>query len=169
MVHELPVTATDIWYYFICKRECWLMMHKIVPDQEDENVEIGRFLHDYKYGKGIKEVTTENIKMDRIRKIGGKIVVQEIKKSSRFYESSRYQLLYYLLTLKQMGIHAVGELKFTEERKSEQVELTEQDEQVLHQAIEDIQNLSRMPVPPAPKKIRFCRQCAYREYCWAEE
>lgn len=164
----LPVGGTDIWYYFICKREAWLNMHQIVPDEEDENVEIGRFIHEYRYGREKKEVAIGSIKMDRLKREKGELVVREIKKSSKFLTSSRYQLMYYLYTLKKMGIEARGELLFPEEKRKEHVELTEEGITELEAAIKDIQALSQNPIPPAPKKIGFCRKCAYREFCWAE-
>jgi CRISPR-associated exonuclease Cas4 len=168
MSYEMPVTGTDIWYYFICKRESWLMSHRIAPDEDDENIEIGRFIHEYRYGREKKEVSVETIKMDRIKKEKGQLVVQEIKKSSRFKESARYQLLYYLDTLRQMGIEAKGELLFPEERNKEDVEWTYEAKAELDQAVANIRNIARLSVPPSPEKINFCKKCAYREYCWAE-
>lgn len=167
-MYEMHVTGTDIWYYFICKRECWLMIHRIAPDEEDDNLEIGRFIHEYRYGRGRKELEADHIKMDRIRKVNGELVVQEIKKSSKFRTSARYQLLYYLYTLNQMGIKARGELSFPEERANEEVRLTPAAIKELEDAIADIRTIARQPVPPSPKKIHFCNKCAYREYCWAE-
>ncbi|MBO8165040.1 MAG: CRISPR-associated protein Cas4 [Brevibacillus sp.] len=169
MTVELPVTGTDIWYYFICKRECWLMIHRIAPDEEDENLEIGRFIHEYRLGRQKKELSVDSVQLDRIKKVGDHLIVQEIKKSSRFLESSRYQLLYYLQTLKKMGIEAKGELVFPEERKKESVILTPEEERVLDRAVAEIRHIARQPVPPPPKKINYCRKCAYRDYCWAGE
>lgn len=169
MGYEMPVTGTDIWYYFICKRESWLMSHKITPDEEDENIEIGRFIHEYRYKREKQETAIDTIKLDRIKKVNGKLVVQEIKKSSRFETSARYQLLYYLDTLKQMGIEATGELLFPEERKKEMVEWTPEEKSVLDQAVEEIRKIAKMPVPPKPYKIKFCGKCAYKEFCWAGE
>lgn len=113
----MPVTGTLIWYYFICKRETWLMIHQIAPDEEDENLEIGRFIHEYRYQRDKKEIEVDSIKIDKLKKRGGQTIIQEVKKSSKFLESSRNQLLYYLYTLKQMGIEAKGELLFPEEKK----------------------------------------------------
>lgn len=163
-----PVTGTDIWFYFICRREVWLNMHQIAPDQEDENVEIGRFIHEYRYGREKKEVAIDSIKIDRLKRESGGLVVKEVKKSSKFLTSARFQLLYYLYTLKQMGIEARGELLFPEERKKEPVELNAESVEKLEQAIADIRKIAKAPVPPPPRKIPFCRRCAYREYCWAE-
>lgn len=167
--HEMPVTGTDIWYYFICKRELWLMAHEITPDEEDENLEIGRFVHEYRYGRQKKEISIGSIKLDQMQHKNGVLIVQEVKKSSRFIESARYQLLYYLDTLRQMGIEAQGELLFPEERKKEEVKWTPEAKRKLDEAVENIHRIARLPVPPPPQKITFCRKCAYREYCWAEE
>ncbi len=166
---EWYVRGTDIWYYFICKREAWLMMHEIAPDQEDENIEIGRFIHEYSYQRERKELEAGQIKIDRYQRKKGQVIIQEIKKSSKYLESAKYQLLFYLYNLKKMGIDAVGELQFPEERRKEKVVLTEAKIRELEAIIEELRKLSKLPVPPAPKKIGFCRKCAYREYCWAEE
>ena len=168
MPYEMPVTGTDIWYYFICKRQVWLMMRNIEPDSEDENVEIGRFIHEYTIKRTKREIEIENIKLDRLKKEKGEYVVEEIKKSSKFKESSKYQLLYYLENLRQMGIKARGELVFPKEKRRETVEWTEENKEALDKAVEDIRKIAKQPVPPAPKKINFCKKCAYREYCWAE-
>ncbi|MGC8937341.1 MAG: Dna2/Cas4 domain-containing protein, partial [Candidatus Methanomethylicaceae archaeon] len=29
-----PITGTLVWYFFICKREVWLMGHEITPDED---------------------------------------------------------------------------------------------------------------------------------------
>ena len=165
----MPITGTDIWYYYICKREVWLMKHQIAPDQEDESLDIGRLISETYYQRNRKEISIGNIVVDRVRQEDGQLVIGEVKKSSRYMKSAKMQLLYYLDTLRQMGIEAKGELLFPEERKKETVEWTEEEKQELERAMEDIRRIALMPVPPAPEKIHFCGKCAYREYCWAEE
>lgn len=169
MDSQFPITGTHIWYYFICKRELWLMMHNIVPDQEDENIDIGRFLHEYYSKRGKEEVDIGSGRIDRLKKVGNELIVQEIKKTSKFKESSYFQLLFYLDQLEKMGIQAKGELLFSEEKTKEAVVLTEENRKQLYQAISEIQKVAKLSVPPPPKKIKFCRSCAYREYCWAGE
>lgn len=169
MNQDVYVTGTHIWYYFICKREVWLMIHQIAADQEDDNLEIGRFLSEITYQRNKKEVLIGNIKVDRIRRDGEQLVIGEVKKSSKYIESARFQLLFYLDTLKKMDIHAKGELLFPEEKGREIVEWTSESKAELDKAVEDIKRISSLPIPPAPKKVSFCKNCAYREYCWAEE
>lgn len=164
----MDVTGTHIWYYFICKREVWLLIHNIAADQDDENMDIGRFIDEHTYQRNKKEVLIGNIKVDRVRKEGEKLIIGEVKKSSRYMESARYQLLYYLQTLRKMGVEAHGELLFPEERKKETVYLSAESDKQLNEAVKDISKIARQPTPPTPKKNNFCRKCAYREYCWAE-
>ncbi|WP_027726495.1 CRISPR-associated protein Cas4 [Tuberibacillus calidus] len=168
MSFSMDVTGTHIWYFFICRRELWLIIHQIAADQDDENLDIGRFISENRYQKDKKEMVIGNIKVDRVRKQGQQLIIGEVKKSSRFKESARYQLLFYLDTLKEMGIEAKGELLFPEERRREVVEWTPEAKEKLDEAIQEIRRIARQPVPPPPKKINFCRKCAYREYCWAE-
>lgn len=168
MDSKIIVTGTDIWYYFICKREAWLNIHKISPDQEDENIEIGRFIHEYRYGRNKKEIAVDAIRLDRVTRKDGTWVIMEIKKSSKFIQSSKFQLLFYLYILEEKGIVAKGELLFPEEKRKEYVELTEENRAEIENAILDIQELAKLSIPPEPVKIGFCRNCAYNEYCWAE-
>lgn len=167
--YQMPVTGTHIWYYYICKREVWLMIHQIAADQDDEHLDLGRFINERTYLRNKKEFSIGHIVVDRLRQENGELIIGEVKKSSRFIESARYQLLYYLDTLRQMGIEAKGELLFPEERKKEQIAWTPEAKQKLDEAVADIRRIARLPVPPPPRKISFCRKCAYREYCWAEE
>ena len=88
---EIKITGTLIWYYFICKREVWLMARKITADQSNELLDIGRFIHENSYSRKCKEVEFENMKFDVIENKNGTVIVEEIKKSSRFIESSRMQ------------------------------------------------------------------------------
>lgn len=169
MYNEIPITGTDIWYYFICQREVWLNIHRISPDQDDENLEIGRFIHEYRYGREKKEISIDSIRLDSIKKQGDTWIVSEVKKSSKYLTSSRYQLLYYLYTLEQKGIRAKGELRFPEEKGKEKLELTDKSRLELEEAIKNIKRISNFSIPPKPKKIKFCYNCAYNEYCWAED
>ena len=164
---DLHVTATLIWYYFICQREVWLMGRQIAPDQDNSNVEIGRFIQDRSYQREKKEINLGHLKLDVIKREGGELVIGEVKKSSRFEESARMQLAYYLKDLKQKGVTARGELRFPEEKRKETVVLDEETEAELDRVERDILRIIYLDLPPGPKKIHWCRNCAYAEFCWA--
>ncbi|SHJ62577.1 CRISPR-associated protein Cas4 [Propionispora hippei] len=167
-VLEFDVTGTHIWYYYCCQREVWLMLHQVNADQDDANMDLGRFLHEMTYARDrSKEITLGNIRLDIVRQEDDGMVVGEVKKSSKYLTSARMQLAFYLLELKERGIAARGELLFPKERKREVVELTAELEQELATATAAIRSLAAEPRPPQAKKIALCRNCAYKEFCWA--
>lgn len=168
LIDEITVTGTDVWYYFVCQRRTWLSIRKIFPDEEDENMEIGRFIHEFRYGRNKKEIKIGPVRLDSIKRQDGSWVVMEVKKSSKYFNSSYYQLLYYLYILEQKGITAKGELLFPEERKKEVVELTKESRIRLEETIEKIKELAQRDTPLKLRKISACNNCAYNEYCWSE-
>lgn len=161
------ITGTLIWYYNICKREVWLMAHEINPFEDDPFLEIGRILGEESYSREKKEIDAGNIKIDMIRKQDGTVVVAEIKKSSKFENAAKMQLLYYLYKLKEEGVNLKGELLIPTEKKRIPVELTEKYEEKLEEDFKEIQKILSMEKPPPLIKIHFCRPCAYKEFCWA--
>ncbi|MEG6615206.1 CRISPR-associated protein Cas4 [Peptococcaceae bacterium 1198_IL3148] len=164
---EVKVGGTLIWYYYVCKREVWLMAHQITPDQDDTNVVLGRFFAEQSYNRNKKEVAFGHMKFDIVKKGKDGLVVGEVKKSSKFRESARMQLAYYLLELHINGIKAKGELLFPREKRKEIIELNEDLIIKLKNAEKEILQIIHSPVPPDAKKINFCNKCAYAELCWA--
>lgn len=166
-MEEVKVTGTFIWYYYICKREVWLISHGIVADQDNENMEIGRYIHENSYNRIKKEIEVSNLRFDILDKEDGKIVIGEIKKSSKFKESAKMQLAYYLLELKKSGIEAKGVIMFPTEKKRETVELTSKLLEKLKKDESKILEIIYSDKPIEPKKIVFCNKCAYNEFCWS--
>ena len=164
----IHVTGTLIWYYFVCQRQVWLMAHQVNPDEDDPNMDLGRFIHQTSYTREHKkEILIGHVKLDIVRFDNGVPVVAEVKKSSKYLRSSRMQLAFYLLELKRRGIQAQGELRIPKETKVEIIQLTDDVEVELVQAEQAIQALSMAIIPPAPKKIGLCAPCAYQELCWS--
>lgn len=163
----LQINGTLIWYYYICKREVWLISHAIEADQGNELLEIGRIIHESTYKRSRKEISIGNIKVDMIGKQGEKIVIGEIKKTSRFTDSARMQLAFYLLELENRGIEAIGYLNFPKEKKKLKIELDKETRRELEEAEEGIREIYSLKKPPVPVKNKYCRKCAYQEFCWA--
>jgi len=164
---EVSVTGTLIWYYFICKREVWLMSRQLTPDQDDTNVALGRFLHEESYSRNVKEISLGNIVIDVIKKDNGQLIVGEVKKTSKYKESAKMQLLFYLKQLKDLGITATGYLMFPKEKTKIEVELTQEDEEKLDKVVKDILYIIYLDKPPKVEKNAFCKNCAYNEICYA--
>lgn len=167
MDYDFQVTGTLIWYYYICKRQVWLMAHSLTPDQDNENILLGRVIGEYSYPRDKKEVDLGNVKIDLVRSEKGQLVIGEVKKSSRFITSATKQLQYYLLQIEKMGITARGELFIPEERQRFEVVLDEEARLKLQKAQEDIIEIINQALPPPAQKIQLCRPCAYAEFCWA--
>lgn len=164
---KTKVNGTLMWYYKICKREVWLMSRNIAPDQRDTNIDIGRFLHEISYGRNKKEIEFGNVKFDVLLNTGDQLVIGETKKTSKFQEASKMQLLYYLRELKKANINAKGVLLYPEERKRVEVELDSENTLLLEKAEEQIVTIMSNEIPPLVKKNKYCRSCGYREYCYA--
>lgn len=164
---EFKVSGTYIWYYCICKREVWLLAHGMEADQQDDNMQIGNVIHETTYKRESKEIQFKNSKFDIISKDNEKLVIGEIKKSSKYIESAKMQLLFYLKELEENAILAEGVLMFPEEKKREKVILDSANKDKLNNVIADIEKIVSNENPPLPVKIHYCKKCAYAEFCWA--
>ena len=164
---EVTVGGTLIWYYYICPREVWLISHQIQADQDDSNIMLGRFIDEMSYSREKKQLAIGGSKIDVFHMDNGELVIGEVKKSSKYRESARMQLAFYLSELEEKGIRATGELRFPQEKLREEVLLDEAMRAKLAQTSQDILRIVYLATPPAPKKISFCRNCAYAEFCWS--
>jgi len=163
---KFTINGTLIWYYYICKREVWLIGHGIEPEQENDYIALGRHIHEIFYQRRKKELTIDNtIKIDILP---GRKVIGEIKKSTRYLESARMQVAFYLYYMKkEKDVKMEGLLLVPEERRRIKVLLTPEVEKELERAIDDIERILCMERPPPAVKIPYCRKCAYRDMCWA--
>lgn len=166
-LNDVNVNGTLVWYYTICKREVWLMSHGISPNQDDSNIDIGRFIHEDSYARDKKEISIGNVKFDILSEKDGYMMIGEVKKSSKYIESAKMQLAYYLLELKRNGIDGIGVLMFPKEKKREEVILTNELIEELESVEKQILEICYESTPQEPKKINFCKNCAYAEFCWS--
>jgi len=165
--NDLHVTGTLVWYYYICKREVWLMARHLVPDEDNPNIDLGRFIGEHTYRRDKKEITVDHIKLDILRKEKGQLVVGEVKKSSKYEKSATMQLAFYLMELREKGVDAVGELLFPKEKKKTRVEINDELIVQIENAKKEILKIAYQETPPLPQKINYCRNCAYAELCWS--
>ncbi|HHV61464.1 MAG TPA: CRISPR-associated protein Cas4 [Firmicutes bacterium] len=164
---DTHVTGTLVWYYYICRRQVWLISHNITPDENEDNVVLGRYIHEESYNRERKELLFHGGKADIIGTKSGQLVVAEVKKSSKAKESARMQLAFYLYELSTLGIEARGELRFPEERRRESVILDDRLRGEVERAKGEILKLIYEPYAPEPEKIHWCKNCAYQEFCWS--
>jgi len=173
--HYIPsstsVTGVKVSYYFICRTKLWLFSHHIQLEQENQDVQIGKELHETHYSRDKKDITIdETISVDFIEKSksGDKIVLHEIKKSNKIAEAHQWQMLYYLFYFKEKGIDAEGELNYPLINKKEQIVLTEEKEKRMKEIIDDILKIVEGKLP-SPQKKQICPKCAYFEFCFGDD
>lgn len=163
---KTKVTGTLMNYYFHCKRQCYLFGNRMNLEDNSEEVEIGRALHEERDSSDNTEIAIENVRLDKLTKE----YLTEVKKSDADVEASRWQLLLYLKILKEKGIIRKGKLEFIEKNKSahkvEIVELTPELEERLKGYEEEIEQLLAGDKIPEVLNAGKCKKCAYYEYCY---
>jgi len=153
--------------YLVCSREAWFEFHSLASDQDHPLLSLGRFVHEDSYSREKKEIFVDrSLKIDILRDQ----LVAEVKKSSRHQEAARMQLAYYLYYLKhKKGVECKGVLLFPKERKTEEVVLTAELENKIEDLLEEIKEVVTRDKPPPRVKIRYCKTCAFYEFCFGDE
>ena len=156
-----------IWYWHICHRQVWLMARGVEPNPQDEYLTLGRLIDQNSYTRERHQVAFGDSKFDFMQSGEEGLVICEVKKSSRAEASARMQLAHYLYDLQKAGIVAKGMLMFPTEKKRVEVNLTEELKAELDAVYVAINELVEQPVPPSAVECRYCKKCAYAEYCWS--
>ena len=153
--------------YFICKRKFWLYARQCNPDPDTDLLLLGRMLSEDAYPREKKEVLLEGMKIDLIRREERQVVVGEVKRSSKGLKAALMQVAFYLKSLRDKGLDAVGEIVIPKERKRMQVALTEDLEKELLEAMKTMEVIANDERPPPLVKTPFCRKCAFLEFCFS--
>jgi CRISPR-associated exonuclease Cas4 len=164
---DQPITGVLFQSYGICHRQVWLMARKIIPDQDNQYIEIGRLLDDNAYKREKKKIMLQNMEIDIVKKKEGEVLIGEVKKSSKALESAKLQLGFYLWELKKSGVLAKGVLMFPKEKKRVPFVLTPEMEIELEKIYADIELIIQQNQPPEAVRIKYCGKCAYEEFCWS--
>jgi len=130
----------------------------------NEDISIGKLIHEKSYKRENKEVNFDNMAFDFVKKKDG-ISIFEIKKSSKLTEPAKYQLIYYLYNMKKSGIDAKGYLVYPEERKREKIDLNVELEKEMDNIIEEIKKIILLKKPPKVIKKPYCKRCSFYELC----
>ncbi|MBC7333387.1 MAG: Dna2/Cas4 domain-containing protein, partial [Actinobacteria bacterium] len=65
------------------------------------------------------------------------------------------------------GVQATGELLFPRERKKVKIELDSRLKREIVRVIKEATNIISLENPPRPRRIKYCKNCAYFEFCWS--
>ena len=147
----------QIYYYFVCKRKLWYFSNELSMEDGNENVQMGKILDETSYKRANKHIMIDNtINIDFIAEHG---MLHEVKKSRKIEDAGIWHL-------KSRGVDGLrGRIDYPLLRQSVDIELTEADEDVLKNAIQEIKSIVQSPLPPAKTQNKICKSCAYYEFC----
>jgi CRISPR-associated exonuclease Cas4 len=167
---EMIYAGTQIAYYVICPTKLWLFYHYTTMEQESDLVSLGSLLQESSFGRMNKNlIVDQKIAIDFIRR-GDKLIIHEIKKSSKLENAHIAQLVYYLyyLKYKKMIENVEGIINYPIKRRILKVVLTEEKEREIKEILNKIREIISLPRPPKPEKKKYCIKCAYFEFCFSE-
>ena len=164
---SMRMTGYMIQAFLICHRQAWLLSRAVTQDQENDYLALGRLIDQNSYARERHQVAFGDDKFDFMQSDVEGVVICEVKKSSRAEASARMQLAHYLYDLRKAGISAKGLLMFPTEKKRVEVELTDDLMTELDVVYASIRKLTETSTPPPAETCKYCRKCAYAEYCWS--
>lgn len=164
-VAELPTfTDTEVGYYFICPKKLWWFAHGMEMEHVHDRVKLGKLVHEESYARRRKELDIDGKIVLDWREDG---IIHEVKLTDSMEEAHEMQLLYYLYYLKQKGVEGLrGEIDYPRLRQTKKVELTEERERQIEQALEEMKSIVNSPQAPKVEWMKICRSCSYAELCW---
>ncbi|MEM3806817.1 MAG: CRISPR-associated protein Cas4 [Thermoproteota archaeon] len=167
LLQNLRITGIKINYLFVCERKLWLFDRGIGMEETSEKVFLGKLLDEFSYPKEKKK----KILIDNLICIDilNEEEIREVKYSDKLEEPNKMQILYYLYYLKKLGIRKKGILNYPKQKKREIVELTPEKEKLIEDAIKKIEEVVGRETPPPVEKKRYCKKCAYYEFCFIGE
>lgn len=161
---DLKLQGIKINYLFVCERKLWLFDKGITMEHTSDKVLQAKIVHQYSYYKEEKkELLIDDIIMIDILDDD---TIREVKYSSKMQKADLLQLYYYLYYLKQKGIIKKGIINYPKERKKEYVELDEEAENQVKEAIMKVKQIINLDSPPKAEKTNKCKKCSYYEFCW---
>jgi len=161
------ISGLHIQYYFICHRKLWLYSKNLGLEAEHEKVIDGGLLHEraYKNAERKELMVDQTFKVDVI----DGDYVREVKLSNKMSKADKYQLLFYLYQLKKRGLIKKGLVSYTNEKRTEEIILTEEDEKELDRIEQEIEKILQQSKVPQLVNKPYCRKCAYYDFCYATE
>lgn len=163
---EYKISGSLIQAYMVCPRQAWLMSRQITGDQYNEFLAIGRLISEESYKREKKEILIEGGKIDFVHNKDGSFILVEVKKSEKFLDAAKMQLLYYLIQLNKKGYKVKGEVRIPKSKKIISVELNNETRQKLGDLSKEIDKLIEQKNPPDVKFTPKCKNCSYFEFCW---
>ena len=158
------ITGVMVQYFVTCKRELWFYIHQINMNYNNDDISIGKALHENSYKRENKEICVDNMVFD-FMKSGDDLVIFEIKKSSKLTIGAKYQLYFYLYSLRLIEPNVKGVLLYPKERKREEIELDNEIIDEMDNILEGILEIANLKTPPIAENKPYCKGCSFYELC----
>ena len=162
----MQLTGTHINYYFICHRKLWLFANGIQMEHTSELVSEGNLIHENSYpqrSEKYEEIQIEGIRIDYYDPKNK--IIHEIKKSNKKEKAHEWQLKYYIYMFEKQGIEEVsGILEYPKLRKTEQVNLSENDKLQIKEMLIDITKIINSSVCHSIPEKAPCSKCSYYDF-----
>ncbi len=160
----LTFTGTEVGYYFICPKKLWWFAHGMTMEHTNDRVKMGKLVHEESYARRRKELNIDDRIVLDWREDN---VIHEVKLTDKMEDAHEMQLLYYLYYLKCKGVEGLrGQIDYPKLRETKTVELTEEKERALVQALEEMRRIVESRHAPEVDWMRICARCSYAELCW---
>ena len=162
---EEQINGSLVNAYIVCKRQAWLFAHQVHGDQDNEYLSMGKALAQAQENKNLHEYPFGNLVFDKLSKEHGHYLVTECKKSLKNVLAGEMQLLFYIYCLKK-GLN-LKEVKgrLVSGKKIISVDDSEENFKKIEQIIKEIVVLVSEEKPPKFVPLRYCKTCAYQDYC----
>ena len=163
MMHE-KISGIAVYYYMVCKRKLWLFYNDISMEDENELVQIGKFIDSTSYSSERKHMMiNEEINIDFGEQSG---VIHEIKKSRKVEDASIWQVKYYLYYLKRYGIENIrAKIDYPLLKQTVEISLEPKDIEKLMEILEGIKAIIQEKNIPVCLNNSICKKCAYFDLC----
>ena len=92
---EENITGVMVQYFVTCKRKLWFYINQINMNYNNDDISIGKAIHEKSYSRENKEFRVDNMVFDFVKNSDG-LTIFEMKKSSRLTIGAKYQLYFYL-------------------------------------------------------------------------
>jgi CRISPR-associated exonuclease Cas4 len=158
------ITGVMVQYYVTCKRELWFYCNQINMNYDNDDINIGRLIHEKSYSRENKEIRVDNMVFDYI-KVDDCLSIFEVKKSSKLTIGAEYQLYFYLYTMRKVVSEVRGVLAYPKEKKKEELILDDEKIKEIEDILEGILDIVALKKPPIAENKNYCKKCSFYELC----
>ncbi|MDX3099963.1 CRISPR-associated protein Cas4 [Nonomuraea angiospora] len=165
MISADDVGGVHIKYLYHCRRQLWLYVRGIRPEQLSSTVQLGEAVHETSYSRS-SPIDLGAAKLDHL---DGAAWVHEVKSSAKPSRADEAQAMHYCYRLHEVGVAAQGGiLHYPKTRRTKRLPYTPE---AAEQAAADITTVLEVVFEAdSPSRLArsACRGCSYIDYCWNE-